>query len=71
MSHKHPKSPEEWAALVGKSEAEATQAIKQAHPAVDVIPLSPGDCCIQDVNYSRVWLHLDEQGKVSRVPRLG
>lgn len=71
MSYKHPKSPEEWAALVGKSEAEATQTIKQTHPDVDVIPLNPGDCCIMNINYGRVWLHLDAEGKVSQVPRLG
>jgi hypothetical protein len=54
MSHKHPKSPEEWAALMGRPEAEATQIIKQTHPGVDVIPLNPGDCCIMNINYSRV-----------------
>lgn len=50
---------------------EAEKIIEKENPAVDAIIVTVGDVVTGDFRCDRVWVWVDEDGKVAQVPKIG
>ncbi|CAI9762073.1 unnamed protein product [Fraxinus pennsylvanica] len=60
-----------WPELLGVSGATAVTTIERENPLVNAIIVPPGSSIILDVRCDRVWVFVDNNGNVDRVPRIG
>ncbi|KAL6504643.1 hypothetical protein OROHE_023401 [Orobanche hederae] len=60
-----------WPNVVGMSKEQATSIIVHDNPFVTVAPLPKGSVTIPEQCYNRVWLPIDELGRVYEVPEVG
>ncbi|EHA8591595.1 Glu S.griseus protease inhibitor, partial [Cocos nucifera] len=60
-----------WPELVGVKGKEAEKIIEKENPAVDAIIVTVGDVVTGDFRCDRVWVWVDEDGKVAQVPKIG
>ncbi|XP_008777397.2 glu S.griseus protease inhibitor-like [Phoenix dactylifera] len=60
-----------WPELVGVEGKEAAKIIERENPAVNAIIVTVGESVIQNFLCGRVWVWVNEDGKVARVPKIG
>ncbi|CAK9146377.1 unnamed protein product [Ilex paraguariensis] len=60
-----------WPELVGVQGETAVAIIERENPLVNAIIVPEGSFVIQDFRCSRVWVWVDKNGTVYRVPRIG
>lgn len=61
----------EWRELVGQSGDNAKEKIKASHPDLTVHVVPKGSMVTMDYRVDRVRIFVDEEGKVSSIPRIG
>ncbi|KAB1219125.1 Proteinase inhibitor [Morella rubra] len=60
-----------WPELLGKQGTVAEETIEQENPLVNAVIVPEGSVVIQDVRCDRVWVWVDKNGIVYKVPRIG
>ncbi|KAL5699681.1 hypothetical protein ACHQM5_030551 [Ranunculus cassubicifolius] len=60
-----------WPELLGARGVVAERIIERENPTVHAIIVPPGNSVITDVQCDRVWVWVDQNGLVERVPRIG
>ncbi|EHA8586594.1 Glu S.griseus protease inhibitor [Cocos nucifera] len=60
-----------WPELLGVEGKEAANIIEKENPAVDAIIVTIGEVVIQDFRSDRVWVWVDKDGIVAKVPHIG
>ncbi|KAL3830822.1 hypothetical protein ACJIZ3_019624 [Penstemon smallii] len=60
-----------WPELVGVPGNVAVTTIERENPLVTAIILPPGTSPITDFRCDRVWVYVDENGNVNKVPMIG
>ncbi|CAA2990772.1 inhibitor of trypsin and hageman factor [Olea europaea subsp. europaea] len=60
-----------WPELLGVFGATAVAIIERDNPLVTAIIVPPGSSVIFDFRCDRVWVYVDNNGNVDRVPRIG
>ncbi|CAI9776886.1 unnamed protein product [Fraxinus pennsylvanica] len=59
-----------WPELLGVPGATAVETIERENPLVTAIIVPPGTSVITDFRCDRVWVYVDDNGNVNRVPRI-
>ncbi|EYU32854.1 hypothetical protein ABFS82_01G093000 [Erythranthe guttata] len=65
------KGKESWPELVGVPGNVAVATIERENPLVNAIILQPRTFPILDFRCDRVWVYVDGNGNVRRVPMIG
>lgn len=60
-----------WPDLVGKSSEEAKSIITKDNAVVTVVLVHKGEPVLDDFCCNRVWLYVDDNNRVTRVPHVG
>lgn len=61
----------EWPELLGRPWREAKASVETDRPELTVIVVPPGSVVTQDWREDRVWLFIDADENVVKVPRIG
>ncbi|OIW01796.1 hypothetical protein TanjilG_03934 [Lupinus angustifolius] len=65
------KGKSSWPELVGVQGTEAEATIERENPLVDAIIVPEGHSVTADVRSDRVWVWVDANGNVKKVPTIG
>ncbi|KAK4390057.1 Glu S.griseus protease inhibitor [Sesamum angolense] len=60
-----------WPELLGQPGHVAVATIERENPLVKAIIVPPGTSVITDFRCNRVWVYVDDNGDVNRVPVIG
>ncbi|RWR80939.1 putative Proteinase inhibitor [Cinnamomum micranthum f. kanehirae] len=69
--HAAPAGKSSWGELVGVKGQVAATTIERENPLVHAHVIQEGTPTTRDLNSSRVWLWVDSNGIVTKVPRIG
>ncbi|KAJ8750410.1 hypothetical protein K2173_014325 [Erythroxylum novogranatense] len=66
----NPPGPKTWPELVGLTAEEAIKKIKEDIPGIRILMVPP-NIPTRDLDWNRVFLYVDREGKVEKVPGTG
>ncbi|OVA05295.1 Proteinase inhibitor I13 [Macleaya cordata] len=71
MASEYCKGKNSWTELVGVDGEIAAATIERQNRNVDAIVLLEGTPVTKDFRCTRVWVWVDDRGKVTKTPRIG